>query len=100
MSPNICLVSMVKAERDQVCDCSVSKSKLHYTVLLKREGVCYLKHNRRLASGDYFKFHKFKMKFKQYGLKENMGPSGILKLHFPKIKWSSHFIKKSSVDGR
>lgn len=56
MSTNICLVSMVKAERDQVCDCLVSKSKVLYTVLLKRENVCYLKHNRHLASGNYFKF--------------------------------------------
>ena len=37
------------------------------------------------------------MKFKQYSLKQNMGPSGILKLHVTKIKWSSHFIKKSCV---
>lgn len=79
MSTNICLVSMVKAERDQVCDCLVSKSKLHYTVLRERESVCCLKHNRHLARANYFKFRKFKMKFKQYSLKENMGPLGILK---------------------
>lgn len=52
-----------------------------------------MKHNRHLASGNYFKFHKFKMKFKQYSLKENMDPLGILKLHFTKLKWSSTLLK-------
>lgn len=76
---------MVKAEREIKC-VIVQCQNQNYTVLLKREWVYYLKHNRHLASGNYFKFHKFKMKFKQYSLKENMGPSGILKLHLTKIK--------------
>lgn len=83
---------MVKAERDPVCDYLVSKSKLHYTVLLKRELVCYLKRNRHLASGNYFKFHKFKMKFKQYSLRENMGPLGIFETSFYKTKMVFNFI--------
>lgn len=40
-----------------------------------------MKHNWHLASCDCFKFHKFKMKFKQYSLKDSLSLSGILELN-------------------
>lgn len=74
------------------------KLELRYIVFLKREWVCYLKYNRYLVSGNYFKFYKFKMKFKLFSLKENMGFLGILKFYFIKVKLFLYFIKKLFVD--
>lgn len=61
MSANICMVSMVKAAQDQVCDCLVSESKLHCPGLPRKGCVCDLRQSRRSASGNCLKFHKFRV---------------------------------------
>lgn len=80
MSTNICLVSMVKAESDQVVIVYCQNQSYAILYFCKEDGFVALKHNRHLASYDCFKFHKFEMKFKQCSLKETMSPSGILNL--------------------